>query len=95
MSISITGTVTNGVVVPSSPLPEGAKVEAKTAFEKLKGLAGEWTGKGDKDHPAAKIVYRLISNGSAPTSDVIWLASYGALSFVLGLVLLRKGSLAD
>ncbi len=27
MSITITGTVTNGVVVPNSPLPEGAKVE--------------------------------------------------------------------
>ena len=27
MSITITGTVTNGVVVPSLPLPEGAKVE--------------------------------------------------------------------
>ncbi len=27
MSTTITGTVVNGVVVPSSPLPEGAKVE--------------------------------------------------------------------
>ena len=27
MSITITGTVTNGVVVPNSPLPEGAHVE--------------------------------------------------------------------
>ena len=27
MSITITGVVTNGVVVPSTPLPEGAKVE--------------------------------------------------------------------
>ena len=27
MSITIPGTVTNGVVVPSSPLPEGARVE--------------------------------------------------------------------
>ncbi len=27
MSITITGIVTNGVVVPSSPLPEGARVE--------------------------------------------------------------------
>jgi len=27
MSNSITGIVTNGVVVPSSPLPEGASVE--------------------------------------------------------------------
>lgn len=27
MSITITGIVTNGVVVPNSPLPEGARVE--------------------------------------------------------------------
>ena len=27
MSTTITGVVTNGVVVPSSPLPEGAQVE--------------------------------------------------------------------
>jgi len=27
MSIPITGVVTNGVVVPNSPLPEGARVE--------------------------------------------------------------------
>ena len=27
MSTTITGIVTNGVIVPSSPLPEGAKVE--------------------------------------------------------------------
>jgi hypothetical protein len=27
MSVPITGVVTNGVVVPSSPLPEGARVE--------------------------------------------------------------------
>ena len=27
MSITITGVVTNGVIVPSSPLPEGAHVE--------------------------------------------------------------------
>ena len=27
MSTTITGIVTNGVIIPSSPLPEGAKVE--------------------------------------------------------------------
>jgi hypothetical protein len=37
----------------------------------------------------------LITNGSAPTSDVIWLLAYGSLFFVLGLVLLRQASLAD
>ena len=29
MSITIPGVVTNGVVVPDSPLPEGAKVEIR------------------------------------------------------------------
>ena len=29
MSITITGTVTNGVVIPSSPLPEGMRVEIR------------------------------------------------------------------
>jgi hypothetical protein len=29
MSTTITGVVTNGVVVPSSPLPEGAQVEIR------------------------------------------------------------------
>jgi len=43
---------------------DGAKVEAKEAFTKLKSLAGEWTGEAEKGQPANKIVYRLISNGS-------------------------------
>jgi hypothetical protein len=29
MSITITGIVTNGVVIPNSPLPEGAQVEIR------------------------------------------------------------------
>ena len=33
MSTTITGVVTNGVVVPSSPLPEGARVEILLAGE--------------------------------------------------------------
>ncbi|MBX9679376.1 MAG: hypothetical protein K2X38_11490 [Gemmataceae bacterium] len=33
MSATITGVVTNGVVVPSSPLPEGAKVEVSLVTE--------------------------------------------------------------
>ena len=33
MSTTITGVVTNGVVVPSSPLPEGAKVEVTVVPE--------------------------------------------------------------
>ena len=29
MSITMTGTVTNGVIIPNSPLPEGAQVEIR------------------------------------------------------------------
>jgi hypothetical protein len=46
-------------------------------------------------HKLNDVANGLITNGSAPTNDVIWLFSYGALFFVLGLVLLRLGSLAD
>ncbi len=46
-------------------------------------------------HKLNDVANGLITNGSAPTNDVIWLFSYGALFFVLGLVLLRQGSLAD
>ncbi len=34
MSTTIMGVVTNGVVVPSSPLPEGARVEVVVVLEK-------------------------------------------------------------
>jgi hypothetical protein len=37
----------------------------------------------------------IIANGTAGTSDVVWLAGYGAVFFVLGLLLLRYGPLAD
>jgi hypothetical protein len=36
MSTSITGVVTNGVIVPSSPLPEGAKVEVTVVADQAK-----------------------------------------------------------
>jgi hypothetical protein len=36
MSITITGIVTNGVVVPSSRLPEGAKVEVTLLQEEIR-----------------------------------------------------------
>jgi hypothetical protein len=36
MSTTITGVVTNGVVVPSSPLPEGAKVEVTVLPDQAK-----------------------------------------------------------
>ncbi|HXL85947.1 MAG TPA: hypothetical protein VN927_01990 [Gemmatimonadaceae bacterium] len=46
-------------------------------------------------HRLDDVANGLITNGNAATSDLIWLAGYGALFFVLGLVLLHKGSLAD
>jgi hypothetical protein len=46
-------------------------------------------------HKLNDVANGLITKGSAPTNDVIWLLAYGALFFVLGLVLLRQGSLAD
>jgi hypothetical protein len=36
MSTTITGVVTNGVVVPSSPLPEGTKVEVTVVPDQTK-----------------------------------------------------------
>jgi len=48
---------------------EMAKIDAKMAFEKLKGLAGEWDGKGghgDQSIPAS-VVYRSGSNGTIVT----------------------------
>ena len=46
-------------------------------------------------HKLDSLANGLITNGSATTSDVIWLIAYGSLFFVLGLVLLRQASLAD
>jgi len=37
----------------------------------------------------------IIANGTAVASDVVWLTAYGAVFFVLGLLLLRYGPLAD
>jgi hypothetical protein len=37
----------------------------------------------------------IIANGTAVASDVVWLMAYGAVFFVLGLLLLRYGPLAD
>ena len=37
----------------------------------------------------------LIGNGTANTTDVVWLLGYGLLFFVVGLAIIRYGSLAD
>jgi hypothetical protein len=39
MSDTITGVVTNGVIIPNSPLPEGAHVEIQLAAIREAGLA--------------------------------------------------------
>jgi len=52
----------------AAEMPNG-KIDAKTAFEKLKGLAGDWNGEaqsgehGNQAIPAA-VTYRSASNGT-------------------------------
>jgi hypothetical protein len=46
-------------------------------------------------HKLSDVSMSLITNGTAHTSDVLWLVGYGALFFALGLFVLRRGSLAD
>jgi hypothetical protein len=68
----------------------------------LRGLYGpkdDWRSKAVEllppVHKLDAVATSLISTGSAHVSDVLWLLGYGALFFVLGLALLRWGSLAD
>lgn len=46
-------------------------------------------------HKLNDVSHSLITRGSADASDILWLAGYGALFFALGLLILRRGSLAD
>ena len=46
-------------------------------------------------HKLDEVSMSIITNGTAHTSDVLWLLGYGALFFALGLLLLHRGSLAD
>jgi hypothetical protein len=46
-------------------------------------------------HKLDEVSLSVITYGSAHTSDVLWLLGYGALFFALGLLILRRGSLAD
>ena len=46
-------------------------------------------------HKLDELSISLITDGTAQATDVIWLLGYGALFFALGLVILRRGSLAD
>jgi ABC-type transport system involved in multi-copper enzyme maturation permease subunit len=46
-------------------------------------------------HKIDDLSLTLITSGTAHTTDVLWLVGYGALFFALGLLILRRGSLAD
>jgi hypothetical protein len=59
------------------------------------GLPGKLVQLLPPVHKLDVLANGLITNGTAQTSDVIWLLAYGSLFFVLGLVLLRHASLAD
>lgn len=68
----------------------------------LRGLYGpqnDWRSKAVEllppVHRVDDVANSLIMTGSAHTTDVLWLLGYGVLFFVLGLVALRWGSLAD
>jgi hypothetical protein len=59
------------------------------------GLPGKLVQLLPPVHKLNGVADGLITSGTAPTGDVIWLLGYGALFFALGLVLLRQASLAD
>lgn len=59
------------------------------------GLPGKLVQVLPPVHKLDEVAQGMISHGSAPASDVIWLVAYGAAFFVLGLILLRYGPLAD
>jgi hypothetical protein len=46
-------------------------------------------------HKLDEVANGIISYRSAPAWDIVWLLGYGAVFFALGLVLLRRGQLAD
>jgi hypothetical protein len=63
------------------------------------GPKPDWRGKAVEllppVHKLSDVAHTLITNGTAHASDVLWLLGYGALFFALGLLVLRRGSLAD
>jgi hypothetical protein len=64
MSTTITGVVTNGVVVPSSPLPEGANVEVTV-------VASEKPASGPRGVPAEQVRGIAAGNGSPPDDETV------------------------
>src|SRR5437773_1309067 len=78
MSITISGVVTNGVIVPNSPLPEGAKVEvvvvapetpARENGSELNGL--ESTAPEPRGVPASQVRGIAGGDGSPPDDDTV------------------------
>jgi ABC-type polysaccharide/polyol phosphate export permease len=63
------------------------------------GLEGGWRSKLVEllppVHRLDDVASSLIGSGSAEAKDVLWLVGYGALFFVLGLVLLRQRQIAE
>jgi hypothetical protein len=64
MSTTITGVVTNGVVVPSSPLPEGASVEVIV-------VVPEKPAPGLRGVPAEKVRGIAAGDGSPPDDETV------------------------
>ena len=62
MSTTITGVVTNGVVVPNSPLPEGANVQVVVLAPEKPGLRGV---------PAEKVRGMAAGAGSPPDDETV------------------------
>jgi hypothetical protein len=64
MSTTIMGVVTNGVIVPSSPLPEGASVQiiVVAPVKPAPGLRGV---------PAEKVRGIAAGNGSPPDDETV------------------------
>lgn len=65
----------------------------------LYGPKGDWRSKVVEllppVHKLDGVATSMINTGTADVGDVLWLLGYGVLFFVLGLALLRWGSLAD
>ena len=63
------------------------------------GPQAGWKGKAVQllppVHRLDDVANSLIGTGSAHSADVVWLLTYGAVCFALGLLVLRYGSLAD
>jgi hypothetical protein len=68
----------------------------------LRGVFGDstdWRGKAVQIlppvHKVDEVAHSLIVNGTAHVTDILWLLGYGALFFALGLVVLRRRSMAS